>query len=282
MMNQITTCQCFGFLSFLCCVLSLTIGTMHVSAEDSIPAVEGWQLVWHDEFNGTALDETKWAAMNRRDSYNNEKQYYRSEQVVVADGSLQLTAIDTPYDGKAYQSGLITSKDLFGQGRFEARIDLPTSQGMWPAFWLNANHVSWPQGGEIDIMENKGHQPNRVSSAYHWQTKPGPCCDQHELLFRSHHGKDDKGNPINYHKGFHTYTAEWNETTINFYVDGNLYFVFVEKEDRPLFETKKNIILNLAVGGDFGGDPDETTVWPQTMRVDYVRYWKPTVGLQEK
>lgn len=238
-----------------------------------VPDLEGWNLILNDEFDGNSLNTTYWEALNRRDSYNNEKQYYHPDQVTVSGGNLQLTAIDTPRSGKDYQSGLITSRDLYGPGRFEARIDLPTSQGMWPAFWLNANHIDWPQGGEIDIMENRGSQPNVVSSAYHWQTDPGPCCDQHQYVFEEYTGYSGRA-PVDYHAGFHTYAAEWDETSIRFYVDDVLYHTVTESADRPVFETPKNIILNLAVGGVFGGDPDGTTAWPQTMLVDYVRVWE--------
>lgn len=242
-------------------------------AQGQVPDLPGWELLWNDEFDGSALDNEKWEALDRRDSYNSELQYYHPDQVSVADGSLQLTAIDTPREGKAYQSGLVTSRDLYGPGRFEARINLPTSQGMWPAFWLNANQVSWPQGGEIDIMENRGSQPNLVSSAYHWQTDPGPCCDQHRYVYGEYTATEE-GQPVDFHSDFHTYAAEWDETSIRYYVDGNLHLTVPEASGRPVFETPKNIILNLAVGGIFGGDPDATTVLPQTMLVDYVRVWQ--------
>lgn len=247
-------------------------------AAGQIPDVPGWELFWHDEFHGTTLDNVKWEALNRKDSYNNEKQYYHPNQVTVADGNLQLTAINVPRDGKAHQSGLITSRAIYGPGRFEARIDLPTSQGMWPAFWLNANQVQWPLGGEIDIMENRGSQPNLTSSAYHWQTNPGPCCSQHQYVAQEY-SANQGGNPVNFHAGFHTYTAEWDETILRFYVDENLYFTVTENINRLIYETQKNIILNLAVGGDFGGGPDGSTVWPQTMYVDYVRIWHRQTGL---
>ena len=191
---------------------------------------------------------------------------------------MQITAIDEPREGKAYQSGLITSRDIYGPGRFEARIDLPTSQGMWPAFWLNPNHVQWPTGGEIDILENRGSQPHLVSSAYHWQTDPGPCCNQHQFTFNEYTATEN-GQPVDFHAGFHTYTAEWDERILRFYVDGNIYHTVTEHSGRPIFETAKNIIVNLAVGGHFGGDPDATTVWPQTMLVDYVRVWQRQTGL---
>jgi beta-glucanase (GH16 family) len=250
-----------ALLSVVCCA-NLASG--------QISDVPGWELIWNDEFDGTTLSTQNWEALDRRDSHNNEKQYYHPNQVTVAGGNLQITAIDTPRQGKAYQSGLITSNDLFGPGRFEARVDLPTSQGMWPAFWLNANDVSWPLGGEIDILENRGSQQNLVSSAYHWQTDPGPCCDQHQYVF----GVYFPSGPVDFHAGFHTYAAEWDERSISYYVDGNLYFTVTETPSRPIIETPKNIIVNLAVGGDFGGDPDGSTVWPQTMMVDYVRVWQ--------
>jgi beta-glucanase (GH16 family) len=259
-------------LLFLLCCAKVSAG--------EIPSVPGWQLIWNDEFDGTALNSQHWVALNRRDSYNNEKQYYHPNQVVLADGNLQLTAINVPRGGKAYQSGLITSRDLFGPGRFEARIDLPTSQGMWPAFWLNANHVSWPLGGEIDILENRGSQPNVTSSAYHWQKDLGPCCGQARYVSAAYTASEG-GEPVDFHAGFHTYTAEWDETIIRYYVDGNLYFTVTETAARTVFETPKNIIVNLAVGGNFGGDPDSSTVWPQTMVVDYVRVWQRQTAVPE-
>lgn len=257
-------------------LLALIFGASPSVAQ--IADLPGWELSWQDEFDGPGLDTTKWEALNRRNSFNNEKQYYHPNQVAVSGGALQLTAINTPRDGKAYQSGLVTSRDLFGPGRFEARIDLPTGQGMWPAFWLNPNQVQWPTGGEIDILENRGSQPNLVSSAYHWQANPGPCCSQHRLVFEEHTASVG-GIPVNYHDGFHVYAVEWEATRLRFYVDGLLHFTVTESANLPIFETPKNIILNLAVGGDFGGDPNGTTVFPQTMRVDYVRLWRPAAGL---
>lgn len=253
----------------------LTCGT---AAFAQIPDVPGWKIKVNDDFDGASLNTTLWEAMNRRDSFNNEKQYYHPNQVVVADGMLQITAINVPRDGKAYQSGLITSKALYGPGRFEARVKLPTSQGMWPAFWLNANNVPWPRGGEIDILENRGSQPNLVSSAYHWQvSQTQPCCAGHQYVFKElTYGGPSEGN---FHNAFHTYAVEWEETQLRFYVDGSLYHTINETSNRPIYETAKNIIVNLAVGGDFGGDPNASTIWPQTMYVDYVRVWEKQTGL---
>lgn len=239
---------------------------------DAPADLPGWKLVWQDEFDGASLDLDKWKPMERKDSFNKEKQFYHPDQVKVADGLLHLTAIDSPRADKPFQSGLVTSRERFKHGRFEARIHLPSTQGMWPAFWLNANHVQWPQGGEIDIMEGRGSQPRRVSAAYHWQAQPGPCCKDHHYVFRPYHASQD-GKAVNFHEDFHTYAAEWEDEEVRFYVDGNLFFHVTQTDDRPIIEEEKNIILNLAVGGKFDGDPDDTTVFPQAMRIDYVRHW---------
>jgi beta-glucanase (GH16 family) len=199
--------------------------------------------------------------------------HYRPEQASIVDGKLRITAVNQPLEDKLYRSARLESHQAFAPGRFEARIDLPTTQGMWPAFWLLPNGVQWPTRGEIDIMENRGSQPFQVSSAYHWQTDPGPCCDQHQFSFKEY-GRLVGGQRVNYHAGFHTYAVEWEATQIRFYVDGVHFFSIDESPDRPVFETPMNIILNLAVGGDFGGDPDDTTVFPQFMDVEYVRVWK--------
>jgi beta-glucanase (GH16 family) len=265
---------------------AMTLVALCDTASAQILDVPGWQLYWHDEFDGTTLNTTNWTALNRQDSFNNEKQYYWPGQVTVANGNLQLTAINQPRGTKQYQSGLITSNAIYGQGRYEARIDLPTTQGMWPAFWMNPNQVQWPLGGEIDIMENKGSQPTIVSSAFHWQKDPGPCCGAH-LYTSQNYTATSGGNLVNFTTGFHTYGVEWdknpntNANEIRYYVDGNKFMTVTQNSSMSdaNFTTAKNIILNLAVGGDFGGDPNGTTIFPQTMLVDYVRIWHRPTGV---
>lgn len=247
-------------------------------AADPIPDVPGWRLSWHDEFDGTAVDTQSWNALNLQNSQNNEKQYYLAEQASLADGKLRITATNQPVGNKQYRSARLESKQQFPIGRFEARIDLPTTQGMWPAFWLLPNNKQWPTGGEIDIMENKGSQPLKVSSAYHWQTNPGPCCSQHQYVFREFTAKQGDVD-VNFHTGFHLYAVEWEATQLRFFVDNTLFYTVPEATNRPIFENPMNIILNLAVGGDFGGDPNASTVFPQYMDVDYVRVWQKQTGL---
>jgi beta-glucanase (GH16 family) len=243
------------------------------AASAQIPDVPGYRLIWQDEFDGQSVDTQKWDLIDLKNSHNNELQYYKPEQASIVDGKLRITATDEDLDGKPYRSARLESHQAFAPGRFEARIDLPTTQGMWPAFWLLPNGYQWPTRGEIDILENRGSQPFVVSSAYHWQTNPGPCCNQHQFVFEEY-GAVQNGQRVNYHTGFHTYAAEWEATQIRFYVDGVLHYTVHETENRPIFETPMNIILNLAVGGDFGGDPNGTTVFPQFMDVEYVRVWE--------
>ena len=248
-------------------------------AAAQVPDLPGWQLVWQDEFDGDGVDTDNWEVLTRQNSFNNEKQYYVPEQATVVDGKLRITATNQPLANKAYRSARLESWQAFGPGRFEARIDLPTTQGMWPAFWLfpNSPSIPWPTGGEIDIMENRGSQPTIVSSAYHW---PGPGqCGASNCRFQSYATLDGEGSVVNFHNGFHVYAVEWDETQLRFYVDGHLHFVLNESGNLPIFETPKNIILNLAVGGIYDGDPDGTTVFPQVMEVDYVRVWQRQVPL---
>ncbi len=241
--------------------------------------VPGWKLVWHDEFDGANVNAENWQLINLRNSHNDEKQYYRPEQASIAGGKLRITATNQPLDGKLYRSARLESHQAFGPGRFEARIDLPTTQGMWPAFWLLPKDKRWPTGGEIDILENRGSQPYLVSSAYHWQVDPDvPCCNQHKYEFDNYPESADD-HSVNYHSGFHIYAVEWDATTLRFYVDGVMHYALRETSGMPIFENPMNIILNLAVGGDFGGDPNGTTVFPQHMDVDYVRVWQRQTGL---
>lgn len=165
------------------------------------------------------------------------------------------------------------TKNKFEQkyGRFEARIKIPRGLGMWPAFWMLGNDIDkarWPQCGEIDIMENIGREPSTVHGTIH-----GP----------GYSGANGIGAPYSLLKDkvfaddFHVYSTVWTEDQIKFYVDANLYKTITPKDlptgkrwvyDHPFF-----MILNLAIGGNWGGPPDDATIFPQTMIVDYVRVY---------
>lgn len=231
--------------------------------------IEGWTLIWSDDFSGNELDLEQWEPIVKRDNHNNEKQYYLAEHIAVEDGNLRITATDEPMDGKLYRSGRLRTREEWHTGRFEARIQLPTSKGMWPAFWLVPSHVGWPTGGEIDILEGYGSNPNKVSSAYHW----GADWKTHKYLHHRYTTNDADGEPVNFHQGFHIYAVEWEPSEIRFYIDGDKHFV-VTKDEAPFYDTPMSVVLNLAVGGWFDGNPDETTIFPQEMLVDYVRVWR--------
>ena len=233
-----------------------------------VPDLPGWDLIWNDEFEGPTVDTAAWELLDRKNSHNNEKQYYLPEQISIDNGNLRITATNEPFDGKAYRSGRMWTWGEWSYGRFEARAKLPTTQGMWPAFWLNPRGVNWPTGGEIDIMENRGSEPFQTSSAYHW----GASVGAHQYA-SNHYSATEDGAQVNFHDSFHTYAVEWDPGILRYYVDGNLHFI-VDETVAPIHDTPKSIILNLAVGGFFDGDPDGSTVFPQHFDIDYVRVWE--------
>ena len=173
--------------------------------------------------------------------------------------------------GSQYTSARITTQAKFEQayGRFEARIKLPTGKGIWPAFWLLGNDCDvnpWPACGEIDIMEYLGDQPTTVFGTVH-----GPGYSGANGITKEYNLTNDR-----FDNGFHIFGIEWGPDYINFYVDDVLYNQITPNDvpgdwvfDQPFF-----IIMNLAVGGNFGGPPNENTVFPQTLLVDYIRVYQ--------
>lgn len=252
-------------------------------SNDNNSTKDPWVLVWSDEFNmptpDNRPDPAKWVYEFGVSGYGNEEKQNYTDRVENAcysvedgEGCLKITALADNYQGVQYSSARIRTEGRFATtyGRFEARMKLPFGPGMWPAFWLlGANYAtdSWPKCGEIDIMENKGYQPNIVSSALH--------CPNHYggTPFTSTFGYQDQ----RFDTGFHTYAVEWDHSRISFYVDNRLYHVVtadqMAKEDWA-FDHDFFIILNLAVGGVFGGDPTADTVFPQSLYVDYVRVYQ--------
>jgi beta-glucanase (GH16 family) len=210
---------------------------------------------------------------------NNEEQFYtnRTENVSVQNGTLIIKAIKEDYNGFDYTSSKILTKGLKEQayGRFEARIQLPTGQGMWPAFWLlgancgdgTADTEVWPNCGEIDVMEYRGQDPTVVHGSVH-----GPGYAGGNAITKSYALENDR-----FDTGFHVFGIEWAPEYINYYVDDVLYNQItrqqVEEIGTWVFDQPFYIIINLAVGGDFIGAPNEETVFPQTMLIDYVRVY---------
>ena len=235
---------------------------------DSIPPVPGWTLVWNDEFGGTGIDATKWEwEVNGDGGGNNELQYYTGfpENSFIEDGKLVIKAIKENYLGKRYTSARIRTRNKgdWRYGRFEARMKLPYGKGMWPAFWMlptDWSYGGWPQSGEIDIMELVGHETNRVYGTIHWGDPDHRQSGGNYVLSTGTFAAD-----------FHTFVVEWDSVGFRWYVDGSQYFS--TSRGWP-FDQRFHILLNLAVGGNWPGNPDEFTYFPQMMYVDYVRVYR--------
>jgi beta-glucanase (GH16 family) len=250
-----------------------------------------WVQVWSDEFDGPAgarVDSTKWsyeAADGCQQGIcgwgNNEKEYYTDAAENIAlngQGQLMIVARRAPagltcsYGACLYTSARITTrgKMLAAPGRVEARIKLPTGQGLWPAFWM-LGHTSpitpWPACGELDIMENKGSQPGTTSSAIHGPGYSGATPFAHSNTLGSGLLSDD----------FHTFAIEWDSGSVRFFVDGNAHYGVtreaIEHYGSSILDQQFFLMLNLAVGGHFDGDPQSDAIFPATMLVDYVRVY---------
>ncbi|MEZ6190597.1 MAG: family 16 glycosylhydrolase [Phycisphaerales bacterium] len=239
--------------------------TLSADVPDPGADIPGWTLVWNDEFDGDKVDTDKWENLTRKQNHNNEIQYYLPEQALVADGMLIITTTNEPYDERDYRSSRLFSWHTQTYGRVEVRAKIPTTKGIWPAIWLVPRGVKWPTGGEIDIMEHKGSNPHMVSSAYHFAN------DQGQHTYQNHRYQPDP--PVAFPDGFHLYAVEWDPGQIRFFVDGEEHMTVV---GGYVSDTPMAVVLNTAVGGWFDGNPDKTTVFPQTFAVDYVRIWERT------
>ncbi|MCC6426539.1 MAG: glycoside hydrolase family 16 protein [Phycisphaerales bacterium] len=218
---------------------------------------DGWIPTWSDEFSGTTLDGSKWRAENAALVKNNELQYYHPSHVTLANGMMTIKSTDTPMGGRPYTSGLIETKGRFAQkfGRIEMRAKLPKTKGIWPAFWTLPAAGQWPP--EIDIMELLGHQPYKMYMTHHWGNWPN-VQSEHDFFL----GPDFSAD-------FHTFRADWHPDRIEYYVDE----VMRAKHESNIPQEPFYIIINTAVGGDWPGNPDGTTVFPQFFVVDYVRVY---------
>ncbi len=268
--------------------LDITVQLKDNRAPD--PGPSGWSLVWSDEFNepvGTPPNPANWSyeigdgAANGIPGWgNSELQYYSdSTENAAMDGSGNLLISAKEADGSLqcyygpcdYSSARLISwrKAEFAYGRIEARIKLPQGAGLWPAFWslgTDIDEVGWPQTGEIDIMEFVGRLPNEIFGTIH-----GP----------GYSGGQSFGNTYNFAKpafeDFHTFAIEWEPDSINWYVDGILYHSATPGDVAPnewVFNDPVFLLLNVAVGGNFGGPVAADTVFPQELVIDYVRVYQ--------
>ena len=267
----------------LCVALLLLLGSA-VGAR-----AQTWTLVWSDEFKGArgaGVDASKWTAETGGGGWGNrELQFYtgRTKNAFTdGAGSLVIRAVreTLPRRSKCwyglcrYTSARLVTKDKFAQayGRFEARLKVPAGQGLWPAFWMlgaDIGAAGWPACGEIDIMENIGREPSTVHGTLH-----GP----------GYSGAGAVGAGYTLPSGrrfaadFHTFAVEWEPGVVRWYVDGRLYQTRTPADlpagSRWVFDHPFFLILNVAVGGAWPGSPDASTVFPQTMQVDYVRVYR--------
>ena len=249
-------------------------GTSGAGAPAEGKIIANRALLWSDEFSGTELNAADWnfelgdGCPNLCGWGNNELQLYTKSNHELIDGKLVITVRK---EGDRYTSTRITTqnKRTAKYGRIEARAKLPVGSGLWPAFWMlgeNIGEVGWPLCGEIDILEYVGRKPGEVFTTLH--TKAG-------------HGDDATGKVTpwpNVEEGFHVYACEWTPEDIVFSVDGRTVFTFDPKArteavwpfDQPFY-----VLLNVAVGGNFGGPEVDDAVFPQQFVVDYVRIYEP-------
>lgn len=246
-------------------------------APTATPGSGDYTLVWSDEFDGAEIDRNKWTfdiGWGQNGWGNNELQYYtdRPENARLENGMLIIEAREERYRAQEYTSARLKTQGLhdWTYGRFEARIRVPYGQGIWPAFWTlgsDIETVGWPDSGELDIMEHIGREPSTVYGTVH-----GP----------GYSGADGVGGSYTLPNGeqlkdaFHLYAVEWEPTEIRWYID-DVHYATVTPNDVPgewVFDHPFFIIMNVAVGGYWPGYPDETTVFPQFMYVDYVRIYQ--------
>lgn len=296
-----------------CLLMALLFVTAKVS-HAAEPAKGEWKLVWSDEFAGTEIDRTKWAFDIGNGFYNyesnqwihgwgnNELQYYTNDpaNAFIKDGHLHIRALKESLHGCGYTSARLKTRDkdgtaLFAQkyGKFEFRAKLPTGQGVWPALWMlpaDDKYGPWASSGEIDILEARGQEPHKILGTLHYGSRwPHNAHASGEYVF------PDGGTIAD----FHVYAVEWEPGEIRWTVDGKeftkqSFWWSTSKTDgdkgaKPAAESDLNVwpapfdqrfylIMNVAVGGQFLGNPNKTTIFPAEMIVDYVRAYEKAGG----
>lgn len=234
----------------------------------------GYKLAWSDEFNDSVIDKSSWNYETGNNGWgNNELENYTSSAAnsfISKGGYLVIEA-------RKEDSGLYTSarmqtkgKREFTYGRMDIRAKLPKGKGIWPAIWMLGSaidSVPWPTSGEIDIMELLGHRPDKIYGTIHWTNAEG----KHDQLGGNYTlaGED-------FSEKFHVFSILWDSTKIDWYIDNHKYFSANKKDINGNYPFNKPFffILNVAVGGNWPGSPDSSTVFPQRMVVDYVRVFQ--------
>jgi beta-glucanase (GH16 family) len=258
------------------------LGLVALALPAAAQELPGRTLVWSDEFTqaeNSPPDSGKWGYDIGGSGWgNNELQHYtnRTQNARIENGQLVIEARAENFGGRNYTSArlLTKGKTSWTYGRIEARIKIPRGQGIWPAFWMlgaNIDAVSWPNCGEIDIMENIGSLPSNLYGTVHGPGYSGGGGISGSYTLPGAALADD----------FHIYAIEWEQNRIRWFIDGQLFFTLTPANlpsGRPwVFNQPQFLILNVAVGGNWPGAPNGTTAFPQRMTVDYVRVYAPVV-----
>jgi beta-glucanase (GH16 family) len=234
---------------------------------------EGMALSWSDEFNGHDLNEGDWNYETGGDGWgNNELEYYQKQNTSVHDGYLIIEARQEIAGNRSYSSSRLTTqgKRAFKNGRIDIRALLPKGQGIWPALWMLGSSIQtqgWPKCGELDIMEMIGGsgRENTVYGTAHWDNAGSHA---------SYGGHETLDGKI-FSDEFHVFSIRWTPATITWFIDDIQYHIIdITPADLDELTKEAFFILNVAVGGDWPGGPDGTTVFPQRMVVDYIRVFQ--------
>lgn len=231
------------------------------------------KLVWEENFNGKTINPAVWnfelgdGCPNLCGWGNNERQQYTNSNHELKNGKLVIYA---KKDGDRYSATRITTagKKEFQYGRIEARAKLPIGKGIWPAFWMlgsNIQQVGWPKCGEIDILEYVGKEPHKVFTSLHTEESHGNTINTKKTTI------------ANIEEGYHVYAIDWDKDKIAFWIDKELVYTF-----QPENKTEQNwpynhpfyFLLNVAIGGNFGGPDVDDTIFPQTFSIDYIRVYQ--------
>jgi beta-glucanase (GH16 family) len=237
----------------------------------------GWKTSWADEFDGPEINTDIWThEIGNGDNGwgNQELEYYTDapENSRIEDGKLVIEARNDSWNGKEYTSARMITwhKKSMHYGRVDIRAKLPTGQGIWPALWMlgdNLDTKGWPACGETDIMELIGNQPSTSHATVHFGANGT----------HSYFGKQYSLNGEIFNDRFHVFSLVWEFNQLWFYVDDILFYEFTSKETQGQpypFNDPSFFLFNVAIGGQWPGDPDETTVFPQQMVVDYIRVFE--------
>lgn len=236
----------------------------------------GYHLDWSDEFNGSAVNEAVWnfEQGNNNGWGNNELENYtgRTQNAFVSSGNLIIEARSESYNGNQYTSARMTTqnKKSFQFGRIDIRAKLPSGQGIWPALWMLGDNITskdWPACGEIDIMEVVGHEPNKVYGTLHY----GASAATHQQ-----YGSNYILSSGTFDQQFHVFSLVWAQDTLKILVDDLEYLSATRTNISGTYPFNDSFffLFNVAVGGNWPGSPDGTTIFPQRMFVDYVRVFK--------